>query len=56
MALESSRRQRSRQKLFSPRRTTRVVLGFSSPDPPGESKVRRDGFAVGPAAWMEGVE
>jgi hypothetical protein len=30
MTQEASRRQSSRQKLFSPRCTTRVVLGFSS--------------------------
>ena len=37
-------------------RCARVFLGGGSPDPPGESKVRRDGFEVGPADWMEGVE
>ena len=56
MTQEASRRRSSRQKPFASRRMTRVVLGFSSPDPEGESEVRRDGFAVGPAVWMEGVE
>jgi hypothetical protein len=45
MTQEASRRPRSRQKPSSSRRTTGVVLGFfsrgGSPDPPGESKVRR---------------